>query len=84
VHKKEGTNVSKPHGIIIFGANGSGKTTLACEVAHILDFKHMDIEDYAFEPSDIPYANSRTREGCSRLILADIEAHKNFVLWRLW
>ena len=29
--------MSKPRGIIIFGANGSGKTTLGRELACILD-----------------------------------------------
>lgn len=38
-----------PHGIIIFRANGSGETTLGRELANMLNFKHMDIEDYNFE-----------------------------------
>src|SRR5690554_4283083 len=46
--------MSSPHGIIIFGANGSGKTTLGRELANVLRFKHMDIEDYHFEKSEIP------------------------------
>lgn len=41
--------MSKLHGIIIFGANGSGKTTLGRELANILNFKHMDVEDYHLE-----------------------------------
>lgn len=41
--------MNKPHGIIVFGANGSGKTTLGCELAHLLNFKHMDHEDYHFK-----------------------------------
>ncbi|GHU37432.1 hypothetical protein FACS1894105_09540 [Clostridia bacterium] len=70
----------KPHGIIVFGANGSGKTTLARELARILNFKHMDIEYYAFESSEIPYANQRTRGECISLMLADIEKYGSFVL----
>lgn len=72
--------MNKPHGIIIFGANGSGKTTLGCELARILNFKHIDIEDYAFAESDIPYTNERSKEECINLMLADIEKYKTFVI----
>ena len=64
--------MSKPHGIIVFGANGSGKSTIARELANILNFKHMDIEDYHFENSEIPYTIERSHEDCLKLMLADI------------
>lgn len=69
-----------PYGIILFGANGSGKTTLGRELARILRVKHMDHEDYCFEKSEIPYTVERSREECIKLMLADIEKHKRFVL----
>ncbi len=72
--------MNKPHGIILFGANGSGKTTLGRELAHILNFKHMDHEDYHFEKSEIPYSVVRPYKDCLNLILADIEKHRSFVL----
>ncbi len=72
--------MSKPHGIIVFGANGSGKTTLGRELARILNFKHMDIEDYHFEKSQIPYTVERSREDCLNLMLADIDNHRSFVI----
>ena len=72
--------MSKPHGIIVFGANGSGKTTLGRELARILNFKHMDIEDYYFMESEIPYTNARSRDECINLMLADIEKHGSFVI----
>lgn len=72
--------MDKPHGIIIFGPNGSGKTTIGRELARILGFKHMDIEDYHFAPSDVPYTIERTREDCLNLMLGDIEKHRSFVL----
>jgi cytidylate kinase len=72
--------MSEPQGILLFGANGSGKTTLGRKLAQVLGWKHMDAEDYFFEPSDIPYSNPRTRDEVSRLMLADIEKHRNFVL----
>lgn len=67
-------------GIIVFGANGSGKTTLGRELARILGFKHIDIEDYCFEESEIPYAKPRSREDCLRLMLTDIEKYRSFVI----
>jgi Adenylate kinase and related kinases len=72
--------MSNPQGIIIFGANGSGKTTLGKEVAHILGIKHMDVEDYHFEKSEIPYTVERSREDCLSLMLADIEKHHSFII----
>lgn len=67
-------------GIVIFGANGSGKTTLGCELAKTLYFKHIDVEDYYFEKSDIFYENPRTKDDVIRLMCTDIEKHGSFVL----
>ena len=72
--------MSKPRGIIIFGANGSGKTTLGRELARILNFKRMDIEDYYFQESEIPYTKPRSHEDYLNLMLTDIEKHGSFVL----
>jgi adenylate kinase family enzyme len=69
----------EPHGIIIFGANGSGKTTLGRELARVLDFKHIDIEDYCFEESEIPYAKPRSRKAYLNLMLTDVEKYGSFV-----
>ncbi len=72
--------MSKARGIIIFGANGSGKTTLGRELARILNFKHIDAEDYYFEKSDITYSRPRLKDEAIKLMLADIEKHGAFVL----
>ncbi|MNC19224.1 hypothetical protein D3C75_671520 [compost metagenome] len=72
--------MSNPHGIIVFGANGSGKTTLGRELAKMLNCKHMDIEDYHFEKSEIPYTAARSREDCLNLMLADIKKNGSFVI----
>jgi len=72
--------MSKPQGIIVFGANGSGKTTLGRELARILNYKRMDIEDYYFRPSEIPYTNARSRDECIELMLADIKKYGSFVI----
>lgn len=72
--------MDKTHGIIIFGANGSGKTTLGRELAGLLGFRHMDIEDYYFEKSEIPYTVKRSRKDCLELMLSDIEKYGSFVI----
>lgn len=72
--------MKKPYGIIVFGANGSGKTTLGRELASILGLKHMDIEDYVFAKSDIPYTNEHSREECISLMLDDIKKYRKFVI----
>lgn len=68
------------NGIIVFGANGSGKTTLGCELAQVLKFKHIDVEDYYFERSDIFYQNPRAKDDVIDLMLADIKKYGSFVL----
>lgn len=40
----------------------------------------MDIEDYHFIKSEIPYTVERTREDCLHLMLADIEKYGSFVM----
>ena len=72
--------MSNPRGIIVFGLNGSGKTTLGHELAHILNFKHMDVEDYCFNESEIPYTNARSREEYLNLMLIDVEKYRSFVI----
>lgn len=68
------------YGILVFGLNGSGKSTLGKELALNLNFKFMDIEDYYFEDSQIPYSVPRTSEKCTKLLLSDIRKYERFVL----
>ena len=68
------------HGIAIAGGNGSGKTTLGRQLSDMLGYKHMDIEDYYFRDSVIPYADSRTREEVLALLSADIKKYSRFIL----
>lgn len=72
--------MKQPHGIIVFGANGSGKTTLARELARRLNYKFMDMEDYYFEETEIPYTVKRSHEDCIQRMLADMGKHQCFVL----
>ena len=72
--------MSQPHGIVVFGANGSGKTTLGRELAHLLGYKHIDIEDYAFAESEMPYSKPRPQDEYTNLMLDDIGKHGSFVI----
>ena len=69
-----------PIGIVVFGANGCGKTTLGRELARKLNIKHLDIEDYYFEESEIPYSKPRSKDTVIELMLVDIEKCDSFVL----
>ena len=66
--------------IIICGLNGCGKTTTGREVAARLGFKRMDVEDYYFLDSEIPFSVSRTKDEVRELMWSDIQQHKNYVL----
>lgn len=69
-----------PNGIVVFGANGCGKTTLGLELARKLNIKHLDVEDYYFEKSEIPYSKPRSKDKVIKLMLVDIENCDSFVL----
>lgn len=66
--------------IIIIGLNGSGKSTVCRELARRLNYKQMDVEDYYFLDSEIPYTASRTREEVQQMIIDDIDTFQNYVL----
>ena len=50
------------HGIVLLGANGCGKSTLGRELAHVLNFTHLDVEKYWFYQTNIPYTAIRPQE----------------------
>ncbi len=68
-------------GIIIYGATGSGKTTLGKELAHRLDFQHVDIDDYIWRwDTDIPYTILRPREERIEYLMNAISKCRHFVM----
>jgi adenylate kinase family enzyme len=66
-------------GILICGLNGAGKTTIALKLTKITQSKHIDIEDYAFLSSEIPYSRPRSSEKIACLLLAEIEKYPQFI-----
>ncbi len=67
-------------GIIITGLNGCGKSTVCKLLAEKMNYYSMDVEDYYFIDSDIPYSKFHTHEETRKLMLDDIAKHNNFVL----
>ena len=69
-----------PHGIVLLGANGSGKSTLGRELARLLNFAHLDAEEYYFYKTDIPYTSERPHHERNELMLADMKKYGSFVV----
>ncbi len=68
-------------GILVCGLNGAGKSTLGKALAERLGFRFIDNEDLYFSKTDARYvyASPRTREEAEKRLLAELEAHKDFV-----
>lgn len=67
-------------GIAIVGGNGSGKSTFGKALADMLGYKHIDVEDYAFRDSAVPYTEPRPVSEMREMIFRDIQKHGDFVL----
>lgn len=67
-------------GIAIVGGNGSGKSTFGKALADMLGYKHIDVEDYAFRDSAVPYTESRPVSEMRKMIFRDIQKHGDFAL----
>lgn len=67
--------------IIISGASATGKTTLAKELAKLLKYKHMDLDDYYYrKDTKIPFTEYHPREEIRERVMNDIIAYPNFIM----
>lgn len=66
--------------IHIFGASGSGTTTLGEAIDKKLGYKHLDVDDYFWIPSDPPYATKRAPGERQRLLRVDITNNQKGVI----
>ncbi|MBI3233583.1 MAG: AAA family ATPase [Bacteroidetes bacterium] len=66
--------------IHIFGASGSGVTTLGNELSKRISTPYFDCDDYFWEESELPYTKKRESEIRNRMLIADLERSKNWVL----
>lgn len=68
-------------GIILFGAMAVGDTTLGKEVAMILNFAHIDLDDYHWRwDTEIPYTVFRSRDERISSIMKAIGDNPHFVM----
>ena len=68
-------------GIIIFGAAGAGKTTLGGELARLLHFRHLDLDDYIWRwDTELPFSIFRPNEEIIADLTREITAHPRFVM----
>lgn len=58
--------------IHIFGASGSGTTTLGDAIDETLGYKHLDVDDYFWVPSDPPYEIKRAPDERQNSLRGDI------------
>lgn len=66
--------------IHIFGASGSGTTTLGEAIDKTLGYKHLDVDDYFWVPSDPPYEIKRAPNERQRLLRNDITNSQKSVI----
>lgn len=68
-------------GIMICGLNGVGKSTLGRALAEKLNFYFIDHETLYFPNTDSPdlYTAPRTHEEAGKILISELEAHKDFV-----
>lgn len=66
--------------LYIFGASGSGTTTLGRAVSEALGWRHFDIDDYYWLPTDPPFTTARPREERLPLLLRDMDRASGAVL----
>ena len=70
-----------PERIIISGAMATGKTTLAKELAKLLEYYHMDLDDYYHRQDvKIPFSEFHPRNEIRERVMNDIAANPKFVM----
>ena len=66
--------------IVICGLNGSGKSTLGKKLADIINYKHIDIEDYYFvDNNDYKYESSISKDEVVKNIEKDFNKYNNII-----
>lgn len=66
--------------LYIFGASGSGTTTLGRAAGEALGWRHFDIDDYYWLPTDPPFTTARPREERLPLLLEHMRGASGAVL----
>jgi len=72
--------VTLPDKIHIFGASGSGVTTLAAAIVARYGHRHLDVDDYFWEPTEPPFRNIREVTARQRMLADALDTHPRWVL----
>jgi len=68
-------------GIIISGSPAAGKTTLAGESAKLLEYNHIDLDDYYHrQDARIPFTEFLSRDEIRERVMNEIAVHPHFVM----
>ncbi len=66
--------------ILIFGASGSGTTTLGKEIEERTDFVHLDVDDYYWKKTKLPFQEKIPMKERNENLKADFNKNKNIVI----
>lgn len=69
-----------PDRIHIFGASGSGTTSLASALAARHGHRHLDVDDFYWLPTDLPYREPRPRDARLALLRPAVAESPRWVL----
>lgn len=67
-------------GIYIFGASGTGTTTIGSELSKVLDFTHLDCDDFCWYETDPPFTQRRPIQESQNLLLREINRSNKWVM----
>jgi len=69
-----------PDRIHIFGASGSGTTTLAAAMRERLDYTHLDVDEFFWEPTDPPFREIRPVSARQAMLQKGLDESQRWVL----
>jgi len=66
--------------ILIFGASGSGTTTLGKKIERGTNFKHLDVDDYYWKKTKLPFQEKIPLNKRNENLKADFEKFENIIV----
>jgi adenylate kinase family enzyme len=66
--------------IVIFGASGSGATTLGKELGKLIQYVHLDSDDYYWKMTEPPYQEKIPLEERIHSLITDFSKNQNVIL----
>ncbi|MFT6964563.1 MAG: adenylate kinase family enzyme [Flammeovirgaceae bacterium] len=66
--------------ILLFGASGSGTSTLGREIEKKSNFKHLDVDDYYWKPTNPPYQEKVPLGERNQKLTTDFQQYENVIV----